>query len=308
MRKQEVTHTLLLVLAAFLWGITFAFQSMGAEYVGPFTYLALRSYLAVIFLIPVIAVADRIRVKKGLEDGKPKNEAQKKEYFLGGISCGVVLMGASVLQQAGIAYTTTAKTSFITALYVVIVPILSFLMGRKQEKKIWFCMVLSIIGLYFLCFSNGLEGIASGDVIVLLCAFAYAVQILIVAHFVPHIDGIRLCQMQMFWTAILSTFIMVLVEKPTMEAIARAGVSIAFAGIVSSGIAYTLQIVGQEGLNPSVASLAMCLESVFGALGGWVILGEKMAPKEIFGACLMFAAIVLSQISLPKKEQVENVG
>lgn len=306
MRKKEVTHTLLLMLAAFLWGITFSFQSMGAEYVGPFTYLALRSYLAVIFLTPVIAVADKIRVKRGGADGKPKNKTQKRDYFIAGIACGAVLTVASVLQQAGIAYTTTAKTSFITALYVVLVPLISFFMGRKPEKKIWFCMALSVIGLYFLCLSKGLEGIAAGDLIVLLCAFAYAVQILVVDHYISSVDGIRLCRMQMFWTAIFSTLVMVIVEKPAMEAIEKAAVSIIFAGIISSGVAYTLQIVGQEGLNPSVASLAMCLESVFGALGGWVILHESMTPREIFGACLMFSAIVISQVSLPPdKEQVD---
>lgn len=308
MRKNEITHTLLLVMAAFLWGITFSFQSMGAEYVGPFTYLALRSYLATVFLTPVIAVADRVRRRHGEADRKPGNEAQKRDYFRGGLLCGAILMVASVLQQAGIAYTTTAKTSFITALYVVIVPVLSLIGGRKQEKKIWICMALSVIGLYFLCLSNGLGGIAGGDVIVLLCAFAYAFQILAVDHYVTRIDGIRLCRMQMFWTAVFSTVVMVIWERPSADAVAKAAVSIVFAGIISSGVAYTLQIVGQKGLDPSVASLAMCLESVFGALGGWVILHEKMTPREILGACLMFIAIVFSQVSLPLKKEKVDAG
>lgn len=296
-RSQTVTKTLLLVLTAFIWGFTFSFQSMATEYVGTFTFLASRSWIAVLFLIPVIQAADKAREKRGEGSLKPNAAAGRKRLWLSGGACGAVLCLASGLQQAGIATTTTAKASFITALYVILVPVLSIFLGQKSEKKIWFCVAMSVAGLYLLCFKGGsLEGLCGGDLLMIFAALGFAVQILVVDHFVASVDPIRLSQMQVMFQGIISTVLTFILEKPSPEDLLHAAFPIIFAGILSSGVAYTLQIVGQKGLDPAIASIAMCLESVFGAIGGWVILGQKLTSREMSGCALMFAAIVLAQI------------
>ncbi len=302
-RKYEITHLGLLLMGAFIWGTAFVAQSVGAELVGPFTYLAGRSWLAVVVMTPVIMVKDRIVIRKTGTSPAPANSAQRKRLLWAGGLCGLVLFAASASQQIGIAYTTTAKSSFITALYVVIVPIFSIPMGRKPERKMWFCILLSLIGLYLLCLT-GAEGMNNGDVWTLLCAVLFAVQILCIDRFVTHVDGFRLSRMQFLSTAVFSTIAMVLTETPEIDAVIAALPSIAYAGIMSSCVGYTLQIVGQTNINPSKAVLAMCMESVFGALSGWVLLGQSLTLREISGCILMFIAIVLSQVSLPflKKE------
>ncbi len=297
-RKYEMTHLGLLLLAAFIWGTAFVAQSVGAELVGPFTFLAGRSWLATVVMTPLIAAKDRILIRKTGSSGAPANGAQRRRLLFAGCMCGVFLFAASAAQQIGIARTTTAKSSFITALYVVIVPILSIPMGRKPERKMWICILFSVIGLYLLCMT-GAEGLNDGDAWTLLCAVLFAVQILCIDHFVTHVDGFRLSRMQFLATAVLATVAMLLTETPDRNAVMAALPSIAYAGIMSSCAGYTLQIVGQTNINPSKAVLAMCMESVFGALSGWVILGQSLSLREISGCALMFAAIVLSQVSLP---------
>lgn len=301
-----VRHTVILVTAAVIWGFTFVSQSIGADYVGASTFLALRSWMATVFLIPVIWIADRIRNRKN-ENETQKGHAQiwkqtgrnkRRGQFLGGIVCGSLLFLASFLQQVGIAYTTTAKAGFLTAMYVVLVPILSMLAGKFPGKKIWLCVALSVMGLYFLCMKKG-TGFSYGDLLMIGSAFSFALQILAINHFLTMTDGIRLSQMQMLTAAVIASFFMVFGERPTWMQIRPALGAIAFAGIMSSGVAYTLQIIGQKDLNPTIASLAMSLESVFSAIGGWLILHQELSGRELFGCILMFAAIILSQIPLP---------
>lgn len=311
--SYQVRHTLILVTAAVIWGFTFVSQSIGAEYVKASTFLALRSWLAAAFLIPVIWIADRLGEKNGSAEEREsesekkaqakKGKLRKRMELKGGVVCGALLFLASFLQQVGIPYTTTAKAGFLTALYVVLVPILSIFMGRFPEKKIWLCVALSVLGLYFLCMKKG-TGFSFGDILMLFSALSFALQILAVNHYSAVTDGIRLCQMQMLTAAVLASVVMFAVERPTLSQIRPAMGSILFAGILSSGVAYTLQIIGQKNLNPTIASLAMSLESVFSAVGGWMILHEKLSAREFLGCALMFAAIILSQVPVPSGKKM----
>lgn len=306
-RPEPVTKTLLLVLTAFLWGFTFSFQSMATEYVGTYTYLASRSWIAALFLVPVIRGADKIRLRRTGRSKAPGTAEEKKNLWIAGAVCGAVLCIASALQQTGIATTTTAKASFLTALYVILVPIFSIFLGRKTDRKIWVCVVLAVAGLYLLCFQPGsLQGFGKGDLLMLACAAMFAVQILVVDRFVSRVDPIRLSQRQVFFQGVFATILMLVFEHPTPDALAHAAASILFAGVLSSGVAYTLQIVGQDGLNPTIASIAMCLESVFGALGGWLILGERLSGRELAGCGLTFLAIILSQIPGPGERKADR--
>lgn len=296
-KSTTVTKTLLLVLTALIWGFTFAFQSMAADYVGTYTYLAARSWIAVLFLIPVVKITDFMTMKQTGRSKAPDTAKGRRNLWIAGAICGGFLCMASAFQQAGISMTTTAKASFITALYVILVPIMSLFLGRKTDGKIWFCVAVSVVGLYFLCFKKGsLQGFGPGDILMLFAAAGFAIQILVVDWFVKDMDPIRLSQMQVGFQGLFATILMLIFEHPTVYGLTHAAVSILFAGVLSSGVAYTLQIAGQKGLNPAIASIAMCLESVFGAIGGWLILDEKLTPREMSGCALMFTAIVLAQL------------
>lgn len=327
-RSASAVKTLMLVLCALLWGFTFPFQSIATNYVGTYTFLAARSWVAVIFLIPVVKAADVIRTKSreknaeaaGVRTGAGSSGAFRPEsgeksdaardprsrwlLYIAGALAGTALFAASAFQQTGIGYTTTAKASFITALYVILVPIFSLVLGRKVSGKIWLCVAISVAGLYFLCFKKGtLSGFQYGDLLMLAAAAVFAVQIMTVDHFVGRVDPIRLNQIQIGMQGILATAFTLLFEHPTAADIGRAAFAIFFAGILSSGVAYTLQIVGQNGLDPTIASIAMCLESVFGAIGGWLIQGQTLTARETLGSALMFSAIVLSQLPSRKGGQ-----
>lgn len=294
-RREELVHTLVLILCAVIWGSAFVAQSIGAEFVGPFTFLALRNWVAMIFLLPVILLRDRVIAMKGGISDAPANRYQWKMLVLGGMSCGTFLFLASVSQQAGISLTTTAKAGFITAQYVVIVPLISVFFGKKVRSGIWLCVALSVTGLYLLCMNGPLE-LGTGDSLMLLCAFLFALQIICVDHFSPMTDPVRLSFAQFFMTALLATVGMLLFEPLSVTELKAAAGSIVYAGVMSSGVAYTLQIVGQQNLNPTVASLSMSLESVFSAICGWIVLGQALHTRELAGCGLMFAAIVLSQL------------
>lgn len=298
----QIVGTLLLLLAAVIWGSAFVAQSVGAEHVDAFTFLALRSWLGFLVLLPVIAALDKGKMQRGLPTGKPRTAAEKNALWRGGIACGVLLFIASLIQQLGIAYTTTAKAGFLTALYVLFVPLAVTIYTRKAEGRLWICCVLAVVGLYFLCLSGGLY-LTSGDTLELLCAVFFAAHILTAAHFSPGVDGVRLSCIQFLVEAILATIGMLFFGHPDLMAIRSALPSILYAGLLSSGAGYTLQIVGQSRVPPAIASLVMSLESVFSALAGWVILGQALSGREIFGCCLMFAAIILAQ--MPKRSPAE---
>ena len=294
-KRGELLHTLTLLVCAAIWGSAFVAQSVGAEYVGAFTFLAVRNWIAVVFLIPVIFVRDTILKKRGRPSVRPANRTQRRCLLTGGAACGFFLCAASAFQQVGIRYTTTAKAGFITALYVVIVPILSVFFGKSVKSRIWMCVALAVLGLYLLCMRGELS-LSFGDGVVLVCAFLFACQIMTVDYFAPQVDTVRLSQTQFLVTALLSTVCMLLFEDLSTDSLIRALPSIAYAGVMSSGVAYTLQIIGQQNLNPAIASITMSLESVFAALAGWIVLGQSMTVRELAGCVLMFAAIILAQL------------
>ena len=294
-KRGELLHTLALLVCAAIWGSAFVAQSVGAEYVGAFTFLAVRNWIAVAFLIPVIFVRDTILKKRGRPSVRPANRTQRRFLLMGGAACGFFLCAASAFQQVGIRYTTTAKAGFITALYVVIVPILSVFFGKSVKSRIWMCVALAVLGLYLLCMRGELS-LSFGDGVVLVCAFLFACQIMTVDYFAPQVDTVRLSQTQFLVTALLSTVCMLLFEDLSTDSLIRALPSIAYAGVMSSGVAYTLQIIGQQNLNPAIASITMSLESVFAALAGWIVLGQSMSFRELAGCVLMFAAIILAQL------------
>ena len=294
-KRGELMHTLALLVCAAIWGSAFVAQSVGAEYVGAFTFLAVRNWIAVVFLIPVIYVRDTILRKRGRPSVRPANRTQRRCLLTGGAACGFFLCAASAFQQVGIRYTTTAKAGFITALYVVIVPILSVFFGKSVKSRIWMCVALAVLGLYLLCMRGELS-LSFGDGVVLVCAFLFACQIMTVDYFAPQVDTVRLSQTQFLVTALLSTVCMFFFEDLSTDSLIKALPSIAYAGVMSSGVAYTLQIIGQQNLNPAIASITMSLESVFAALAGWIVLGQSMTVRELAGCVLMFAAIILAQL------------
>ncbi len=305
-QRKTIQCSLLLLLASMIWGFAFISQSVGAEYVGPNTFLAIRSWIAVAFLLPVIAAADRIRERNGQPTGAPANGARRRSLLIGGLLCGTALFCASCAQQVGIAYTTTAKAGFITALYVMLVPVLSIFLGRMPGRRIWVSVLLGLAGLYLLCLAGGLDQINKGDLLELACAFLFSIQIMLVHYFSPRVDGIRLSCYEALTQGVIATVCVALFEHPTREALLSAAPALLYAGLMSSGVAYTLQIIGQKGLDPTVASLIMCLESVFSAIGGWLLLGQRLTGREIAGCGLMFAAIVLSQLP-DRKEEEETI-
>ena len=306
--KNQTKHLLMLLMAAFLWGTTFVAQSLGAELVGPFTYLMGRSWIAVVILLPVIALRDRASVKNNQGHAVPKTPEQRRQLAIAGLVCGTALCLASASQQLGMASASTAKAGFITALYVVLVPFLSVALGKRPEAKIWACVVVAVAGLYLLCLKPGTFSLAPGDGILLLCALLFAVQIMCVSHFSALVDCVCLSWAQFLVVAVESTILMFVLETPTLPALFAAAGAIAYAGVFSSGVAYTLQIMGQEGVNPALACMAMSLESVFSALSGWVVLGESMTGREFLGAVLMFGAVLFAQLPLPKLRRSVKAG
>lgn len=297
---KQMKNNALLILAAFIWGCAFVAQSVGMDYVGPFTFNATRNYIGALVLIPVIYLMDGLKRKEGMSETDVKaSRGETKTLIVGGICCGTVLAIASSLQQIGIQYTTVGKAGFITAMYIVLVPILGIFLGKKIRPLIIGCVALAVVGLYFLCMTESLS-LGKGDFFVLLCAFCFSGHILVIDHFSPLVDGVRMSAIQFLTAAVLCTVPALIFESPDWTQILAAWMPILYAGVLSSGVAYTLQIVGQKDADPAVASLLLSLESVFSLLAGWVILGQALNTKELFGCLLMFIAIILAQ--LPEKK------
>lgn len=305
--RYRTLNNLLLVLTAFIWGCAFVAQSVGMDYVGPFTFNAARSILGGIALLPVIYVMNRGKKKRDVlpDENMVKHAAEKKQerktLLLGGICCGAALAVASSLQQIGIMYTSAGKAGFITALYILIVPIIGIFLGKRAGKKVWIGVALAVVGMYFLCINGGFS-IARGDFYVILCAVGFSVHILVIDHFSPKVDGVSMSCIQFFVSGILCGIPALIFEQPQIGGMLSAWMPILYAGVLSSGVGYTLQIVAQKKTDPTVASLLMSLESVFSVLAGWVILGERLSGREMFGCVLVFAAVILAQ--LPEKKKV----
>lgn len=296
---KKLQGTMMLLLTALIWGSSFVAQRAGMEYIGPFTFNGIRSLIGGLVLIPVIFLFSK---EKNAELTEAEKKAGKKTLLLGGILCGIVLFAASSLQQIGMVYTTAGKAGFITALYIVLVPILGVFIRKKVKPIVWLCVILAVAGLYLLCMTDGLS-LGRGDLLVLLCAFAFSIHILVIDYFAPRTDGVALSCIQFFVCGILSLFPMFLAETPVWSAILDCWIPILYAGVLSCGVAYTLQILAQKHTDPTVASLLLSLESVFAAIAGAIILHEQLAPRELAGCVLMFAAIIIAQ--LPSKTERE---
>lgn len=302
MKRQQLKGSLMLLLTAIIWGCAFVAQSAAMDSVGPFTFQATRSLLGAVVLIPIILVMDK---KKKNDQEHIEHLKNKKTLLIGGVVCGVILCAASNLQQFGIVTTDPGKAGFITAMYILLVPVLGLFIGKKVQNRLWLCIVIAAAGLYFLCI-NGSFSLASGDILVILCAVVFSFHILAVDKFSPITDGVRLSCIQFFVCSLISGILMLIFEKPELNSIIAAAVPILYAGIGSCGIAYTLQILGQKYTPPTIASLIMSLESVFAVIAQIVILRIVPSGREIIGCILMFAAIIISQLPERQKNSAQT--
>lgn len=320
MNKNPMKGVTLLLIGSFIWGTTFVAQSMGTNHLDAFSFNCIRNFIGVFALAPVL-LWQIFTNKKSMNSVQNTNSCDNfptklqnghllqelrlvftKDLMIGGIICGTALCLASNFQQMGIESSTVGKSAFITTLYIVLVPLLGLFFKKKLPLQIWCGVILAMIGLYLLCMKNEAFVLETGDIYLLLCAFFFTIQITAVDHFAPKVNCIALSMMQFFVTAILSGICMLFNELPTLENIVGGMIPLLYAGVLSSGVAYTFQIIGQKHLAPTVASLIMSLESVFATLAGWIVLKEYLSTKELIGCGLVFAAVILSQIPERKKE------
>lgn len=309
MKKQQIPlkNSLILLLTATIWGIAFVAQSEGGDAVGAFTFNSTRSLIGSLVLIPVIFLLNKINPKDNKDESGVSSDnsssgnifSRNRTLILGGISCGICFFLASNFQQLGIQYTSVGKAGFITACYIVIVPILGLFIKKKCSPFIWAAVAMALVGLYLLCITDGFS-IGKGDILVLICAVLFSLHILIIDYFSPKVDGVKMSCIQFFICGVLSAIPALIFEHPQLSAFQGAWGAILYAGVMSCGVAYTLQIVGQKNMDPTVASLILSLESCISVLAGWIILGQKLSMQEIIGCVVMFTAIVLAQ--LPQKE------
>ena len=280
-----------LMLAALIWGVAFVAQRVGMEYVEPFTFNGARNLIGGIVILPCIRLLKRGRGSPG----KSMSRAEKKQLFIAGLVCGFFLFIASNLQQIGIKYTSVGKAGFITAMYIVLVPLLGVFIGKKVGIRLWISVALAVAGLYLLSITDSFT-ISRGDLYVLLCALAFAFQIMAVDYYADKVDNIWLACMEFWVCGLLSLIPMALFEHPSLSGLWAARIPLLYAGLLSCGVAYTLQITGQRLLSPALASLIMSFESVISALAGWAILHQRLSARELCGCAVMFAAILLAQL------------
>lgn len=297
---MKIKNGIMLVLTAFIWGTAFVAQSVGMDYLGPFTFNGVRSLIGGAALLPCIWLFQK---GKGKATEKPSRGA-RKELIAGGIACGLLLFAASSLQQIGIQYTTAGKAGFITAFYIVIVPVLGIFLHKKIGWKVWGAVAIALAGLYFLCITEKFA-VGKGDILIFLCALVFSIHILVIDYFSPKVDGVKMSCIQFFVCGIVSLPPMFFTETPKIGAIVEGWAPLLYAGVLSCGVAYTLQIIGQKNVNPAVASLILSLESCFSVLAGWMVLGEKLSMRESVGCVLMFGAIILAQLPDRKKEELQ---
>ncbi len=289
---KQFRGALLLTLTALIWGTAFVAQSLGMDYLGPFTFNGVRNFVAAVGLLPVIAF---LRRRQGKAEARGAAGNSRKTLWVGGVLCGLALGVASSLQQIGIQFTTVGKAGFLTALYIVIVPLLGLLLKKRVALPVWVSVVIAAAGTYLLSIQEDFT-IAAGDLFVILCGVCFSVHILLVDRFSPSVNGVELSCIQFLVAGVFSTIVAFLVETPNVQDILRSWGPILYTGLISSGVGYTLQILGQKDTPPAVASLIMSLESVFAALSGWLLLGQGMTGREAVGCALVFAAVVLAQI------------
>lgn len=301
MKHNQVRQVVFPILAAFIWGTAFVAQDMCADSIGTFTFNATRYFIAVLALLVVILIKD------GLAKDKPslspiQKKAANKQLWLGGLCCGTALAVASNFQQAGmVAGTDSGKAGFLTALYVVLVPLFGLFFKRKVNLSTWIAVVLSVVALYLLCI-KGEFSLAPGDLLILVCAVCFAVHILVIDHFTAFCDGVKLSCIQFLFAGIISAICMFIFETVDFAAIWSCILPLLYVGIFSCGVGYTLQILAQKDSNPTVVTILLSLESVFAVIAGAIILKQQMSVREYIGCAVMFAAVILAQIEFPSKK------
>ena len=287
--KSNIKGSIFLLLCAFIWGMAFVAQSTATDYVGTFTFVFARSLLTSI----VLFIAYRLFTKK---EERARIQEMKKTYLLRGVIIGAILFSACSFQQAGIAYTTTAKSGFVTALYIVIIPIIGVLFMKKRiGRLVWIGVAVALVGMCLLCLKDDLS-VNIGDLLTLVCALLFSLHVISVDELCGELNSILVSAIQFATCTLIALPIMLIAEKPSLGNILACWTSIAYAGVFSGAIAYTLQIVGQKYAEPTLASLLMCLESVFAALGGWVLLGQVLSVREFIGCVLMLSASMIAQL------------
>ncbi len=295
--KEQVRGSLLLLLTAMIWGTAFVAQKEGMDHIGPFTMQATRFFLSGTVLLPFVLAGRKqqaiLRRQQGITFGG---------VLLRGFICGLLLCAASTFQQFGLIYTSVGKSGFITTLYIVLVPLAGIFLGKKVGARTWLSVLIAVAGLYFLCM-NGESAINTGDVLTLISAFFFMAQILYIDRIGTTVGGVQLACIQSYTCTLVAGIGMLLFETPSWDAILGCWLPICYAGILSGGVAYTLQILGQQHTDPTLASLIMSLESVFAALGGWLILHQTLSVRELTGSALMFAAIILAQLPGKAKQR-----
>ena len=291
MKHRKLVSSLMQIVAALIWGTAFVAQRKGMEYAGPLAFNGVRTLIGSLVLLPVALICRRAKA------------ANLRKTLLAGLLCGLCLFMATNLQQIGLTSTEAGKAGFITTFYIILVPVLGLFLRKKTGAVTWLAVAVALVGLFFLCVKPGEVRIAPGDLLVLGCAFFFAVQILVIDFFVQEVDGVLLSCVQFAVDGVLSLIAAFLFEKPDFPALFRGWIPLLYTGILSCGVAYTLQILGQKNLHPTVASLLMSLESAFAVLGGWLILHERLTRRELLGCALMLAAVLLVQLAPAKKEK-----
>ena len=292
MKHRKLVSSLMLIVAALIWGTAFVAQRKGMEYAGPLAFNGVRTLIGSLVLLPVALIF------------RPAKAANLRKTLLAGLLCGLCLFMATNLQQIGLTSTEAGKAGFITTFYIILVPVLGLFLRKKTGAVTWLAVAVALGGLFFLCVKPGEVRIAPGDLLVLGCAFFFAVQILVIDFFVQEVDGVLLSCVQFAVDGVLSLIAAFLFEKPDFPALFRGWIPLLYTGILSCGVAYTLQILGQKNLHPTVASLLMSLESAFAVLGGWLILHERLTRRELLGCALMLAAVLLVQLAPAGKEKI----
>ena len=304
MKYNQMRQVVFPILAAFIWGTAFVAQDLCADSIGAFAFNATRYFIAVLALLVVILISDKLKKNKPTLTAQEK-KAANKQLWLGGLCCGAALAIASSFQQAGlVAGTDAGKAGFITALYVVLVPVFGLFFKRKVSLPTWIAVVLSVVALYLLCIKGDFS-LAPGDLLVLVCAVCFAVHILVIDHFTAYCDGVKLSCLQFLFAGIISTICMFIFEDVDFAAILSCALPLLYVGIFSCGVGYTLQILAQKDSNPTVVTILLSLESVFAVIAGAIILKQQMTVREYIGCAIMFAAVILAQIQFPARQKAE---
>ena len=305
-KRKETKGIILLTITAIVWGLAFIFQRTGMEHIGPFAFNFFRCLLGTSFLL-LVSLFFRYKNAGHYKAANFKPKLVTKNLLVGGTLAGVSLFLAMSFQQVGMVSTTASKAGFITTMYIVLVPLMGVFYGRRPSVKTWICVLIAAVGLYLISIKEGFV-IEKGDFLVFISAILFGFQIVVVDIFAPKVDSIKMNMTQFITCGILSLIVVLFKETVTIEAVKAAGVAIMYTGVISSGVGFTLQVVSQKSISPTIASLIMSTEAIFSLVAGILILGERLVPKEMLGCLVMVIAIVLAQVDLPKRKKKDGTS